>query len=223
MARPKKYKDVSIGDVYGMLTVVNTGNESRYCKTRTWLCKCECGNEVEIREMAIKTGRTKSCGCLRSTVTIQRETIHGGTHTRLHRIWCGIKSRCNNANRKCYEYYGGKGIRLCDEWLNFENFREWSFNNGYADNLTIDRIDANGNYEPSNCRWVDVLTQMNNTTRNVKLTYNNETHSLAEWARILNVKYSALKGRYNLGWNVEDMFERPYKTGSKSLAMQQGV
>lgn len=222
MARPKKYEDVTIGKVYGKLTIIGTGNNSRYCKDRTWLCKCECGNEVEIQEMKLKTGWTKSCGCFRSMTTTLRKTRHGFSHTRLHDIWCGIKSRCTNANTKSYKHYGGRGIKICDEWLKFENFRDWSYKHGYADNLSIDRIDVNGDYSPLNCRWVDIVTQMNNTTRTVLLTYNGETHSLAEWARILNVNYHALKRRRDAGWDINDIFERPYKTGSKSLAMQHG-
>jgi hypothetical protein len=115
-----------------------------------------------------------------------------------------MKNRCNNPNVEHYETYGGRGISVCKDWENsFLNFYIWSMNNGYNKNLTIDRIDVNGNYEPNNCRWVTNKEQARNTRRNRVLTYNNETHCISEWAEIKNIKPSTLLRRLDLGWSIE--------------------
>lgn len=219
----RKYPEVQVGDVVGKLTVLRQANNARLCGNRKWECICECGKITIVDDSKLKVGHTKSCGCLRSEVTTRIKTKHGGRHTRLYAIWCDMKTRCNNSRRMRYKDYGGKGISICDEWRDFGNFRKWALSNGYRDDLTIDRIDCAKGYYPNNCRWANALTQANNTSRNIYLTYHNETHTLSEWARMLNVNYGALKKRYDMGWNIEDMFEKPYKTGSKTLQMQQSI
>lgn len=132
---------------------------------------------------------------------------HKMSYTRLYKTWMGMRCRCSYTNDKAYNAYGGKGIKVCDEWQKFESFRQWALANGYADNLTIDRIDNNGNYEPNNCRWVDRKTQANNRTSNRIITYNNESHTLSEWAEILGIKYETLSARLNkYKWSVEQAF-----------------
>ena len=113
--------------------------------------------------------------------------------------------RCENPNRKDYRYYGGKGIKVCENWKTYINFSKWAHQSGYADNLTIDRMDANGDYEPNNCRWVDWFAQMNNTTRNHFITANGETHTIAEWSRITGIGLSTIFYRIKAGWNPEDI------------------
>ena len=116
---------------------------------------------------------------------------HGMWGTSIYARWKHIKARCYNSNGKQYKDYGGRGIRVCDEWLeNFEPFYEWAINNGYREDLTIDRIDVNGDYEPSNCRWVTAKAQQNNKRSNHFITYNNETHTLTEWAEKYNINFT---------------------------------
>ena len=137
-----------------------------------WLCRCDCGKETVVRTTVLTSGHTKSCGCYAKHLRENGvpHTTHGNKHSRLYRIWCGMKSRCCNPNVPFYKYYGGKGIAVCEEWQNdfqsfFFFFFGWSMANGYEDHLTIDRIDNDGNYEPSNCRWVSMAVQNRNKGR----------------------------------------------------------
>lgn len=130
---------------------------------------------------------------------------HGKRHTRLYRIWANIKTRCFNTNDLHYKRWGALGITMCDEWENnFQAFYDWAMSNGYADDLTIDRIDNYGNYEPSNCRWVTVKEQNQNKKNVVLLTYNGLTLSCREWAKKLGIGKNTVRERYNKGWTVEE-------------------
>jgi hypothetical protein len=111
-----------------------------------------------------------------------------------------MRKRCNNKASADYRYYGGRGIRVCNEWLyDYAAFREWALSNGYADSLTIDRINVDGNYEPKNCRWVDFKTQSNNRSSNVVFEAGGEKHNIAEWSNILQIKYCTLYARLKKG------------------------
>lgn len=135
-------------------------------KVRFGLYKCNCNNEFRARTADVKLGKIKSCGCLNRKLLIKRNTTHGLNNHRLNGIWQDIKKRCLNKNRKQYVDYGGRGITICDEWLNdFISFYNWALDNGYQDNLTIDRINNDGNYEPLNCRWTTRTVQARNTRR----------------------------------------------------------
>lgn len=132
---------------------------------------------------------------------------HNMTHTRLYRTWCNMKGRCYRKTMKRYNMYGGRGIKVCDEWKkSFICFADWALTNGYQDNLTIDRIDVNGNYEPNNCRWVSNLEQQSNRTNNRFIKYKGETKTLSEWARLFNLKNKTLEKRINKGWSLEKAF-----------------
>ena len=136
---------------------------------------------------------------------------HGLSNTRIYSIWCDMKRRCYNPKNKRYYCYGGKGINVCDEWkANFMSFYEWSMANGYADNLTIDRINVDGNYEPDNCRWATMKVQQRNTTRSHFVTANGETKTIAEWAEITGISQDVIKDRLlKLHWSEEEAVTIP--------------
>lgn len=171
-----------------------------------WLCLCDCGNETIAKATQLVKGSKKSCGCRKSISTIKRNFVHGHTHTRLYRIWSLMKDRCNNINTHAYVNYGGRGITVCDEWLSFEPFYEWAMNNGYTQDLSIDRINNNGNYEPSNCRWATVLEQATNKRTNRIISFNGVSRTMSEWARSLGLDYKKLHYRLKNGWTIAQAF-----------------
>lgn len=175
-----------------------------------WHCKCSCGKELDIMGKDLKNNHIQSCGCLRREVTSKRMTKHGSTNTRLYHIWSTMKRRCETVKSgKAYKDYVLRNIKICEEWHDFSAFQNWAFENGYTDELTIDRIDNNGNYCPENCRWVDLITQENNKRNNTWLTYNNKTQTIAQWARELGMKYNTLNERLRKGWSVDMALSTP--------------
>ena len=132
------------------------------------------------------------------------------TNTRLYRIWSGMKRRCYNKRSSYYERYGGRGITVCDEWLHdFQAFYDWSMSNGYADDLTIDRIDNDGPYAPWNCRWTTKEEQQNNTSRNLIYKHSGESHTLKQWSEILGINYQTLHSRIvDMGWDLDRAFQK---------------
>lgn len=152
-----------IGKRFGKLVVKDMVYVER-AKRRYALVKCDCGNEKTVAPSSLRNGKTKSCGCNWSKSVSEANSTHGLSHTRLHKIWRGIKLRCLTKTNNRYEYYGGRGITIADEWKDdFMNFYNWAMDNGYQEDLTIDRIDNNGDYEPDNCRWVTQKVQVRNT------------------------------------------------------------
>lgn len=141
-----------------------------------------------------------------------RRCKHNHSHDRIYYCWQAMKDRCCNSNNKNYKNYGARGIKVCDEWKSdFMNFYDWAMKNNYKDNLTIDRIDVNGNYEPDNCRWTDMITQENNKTNNRIITYNNEKHTLMEWSKKLKCNYRSLRTRLERNWSIERAFNTPFE------------
>lgn len=135
---------------------------------------------------------------------------HRKSGTKIYYVWIEMRQRCNNPHNKRFKHYGKRGISVCREWdESFESFYEWALANGYKEGLSIDRIDVNGKYEPSNCRWVTQLRQVNNTRRNKNYQYKGKEQSLADWARELNLNYYTLRSRARIGWNIERMLETP--------------
>lgn len=137
--------------------------------------------------------------------------VHGETKTRLHKIWGSMHERCERVKHPHYKDYGGRGIKVCDEWKEYLPFAEWARNNGYTDKLTIDRIDVNGNYEPSNCRWITMKEQHNNKRSNRIIEYRGQKYTLTQLAEKSGIKKTTLKERLNLGWSVEDAVSRPVR------------
>lgn len=183
-------------------------NTNKKRSGRTWLFKCDCGTEKVQFVYDVKFGRTKSCGCLQRDIakTMHNNQTHGESQTRLYGIWKGIHSRCNGAHHSSKHYFG-RGISVCNQWNNYMNFRNWALENGYRDDLTIDRIDVNGNYEPSNCRWVTLKEQANNRTNNHLLTVNGETHTISEWAEIKNIPRTTIQSRLRRHVPIEKIFK----------------
>lgn len=212
----------------GFLTVLYEAEpefDSRGRPRRMWKCKCECGNLVTVRDDSLN-GRTKSCGCLQRKKASEflagnkYRIKDGESKERLHNIWSLMKYRCFNTNSPAYCNYGGRGIKVCDEWLSEEGylkFKQWALLNGYNDNLSIDRIDNNGNYCPENCRWVNKETQNNNTRRNHLVEWNNELHTVAEWSKITGIDKRVIYSRLYRQWEAERIFSQPVRKSSKHI------
>ena len=181
-----------------------------------WLCCCDCGSSVVVVSGNLRSGNTISCGCVSKELSIKRNTTHGRCGTRLYTEWLCMKHRCYNQKNKSFVYYGGRGITVCDEWKNdFQAFYDWAMQNGYTDNLTIDRKDVNGNYEPSNCRWITTQEQMNNKRNNHLLTYNGKIQTMKQWSNETGISYYVIRSRINTyGWSVERALTTPARKKS---------
>lgn len=171
-----------------------------------WLCKCDCGNYHASTTYLLTSGSVKSCGCFKFA---SRNSTHGLTKTRLHQIWSHMRKRCNCKTDKNYSNYGGRGIKICDEWNDFLNFYNWSMENGYEEHLTIDRIDVNGNYEPSNCRWISFEEQQRNKTNNLFIFNKDKKILLVDFCRQHNLDYEHTRVLYHklVKSNIEPSFE----------------
>lgn len=183
-----------IGERFGKLTVVSRENNNSHGGAM-WLCQCDCGNACVVDSGNLRKGRQKSCGCLRHREAWNR-THNESNCTRLYRIWTGMKTRCYNKNSRAYPSYGGRGILMCDEWRNnYEAFRNWALSNGYAEDLSIDRLDNSGGYSPENCQWATRITQSNNRRSNRLVAVDGVKMTAAQAARELGVDYSAYMKR----------------------------
>lgn len=210
-----KFKDLT-GTTFGRLTVI----EYAYSKNgkRYWLCSCSCGGTTVLstNHLTRRTEPVRSCGCLGVEARRKATTKHGQRWTRLYGIWLNMRSRCLTETNLAYKNYGGRGIKICSEWEEFEVFESWAKMNGYTDKLTIDRIDVNGNYCPANCRWVSRKVQNNNKTNSAYLTYGDVIKTRQEWAELYNLNVDHLRvllGAFNddLKFIIEEMLNKGYK------------
>lgn len=207
------------GKKFGRLTVIErVGTHIASCgaKAPTWLCKCECGRDCIVMANSLRSGKTKSCGCIR------RERSNGLKHglkgTRIYDIWQNMKQRCNNPNNPVYRIYGAEGKTVCEEWIDkkngFINFYNWSMSHGYEEDLTIDRIDNTLGYSPSNCRWTTMKEQNNNTRRNKLIEYNCKKQNMKQWSEELGINYGTLQSRISNGWSIEETLTIPPNPGN---------
>ena len=203
-----RFEDIT-GKRYGRLTVIERADSilEPNGKHRTvWRCICECGKEKIVAANKLKSGNTKSCGCYARDVN----TTHGMSKTRLYKIWRKMKDRCYNPKHTHYEFYGGKGICICEEWKDdFEAFKDWAVMSGYSDYLTIERIDNDIGYNKENCKWATVKEQNNNKGDNVFYTYNGFKLTMAEWAERYGINYGTFCKRLYAGWSFKDAIETP--------------
>jgi hypothetical protein len=197
---PRKVENV-IGKRFGRLVVLEKLNTKSHGST-IHKCICDCGNIKNVPLSYLKSEHTRSCGCL----SLEAHTSHGLSRTRLYGIHQSMLKRCFSSNSFAYKDYGGRGITVCDEWKNdFQTFYNWAVNNGYSDELTIDRIDVNGNYEPSNCRWITKGEQSKNTRKNVYFTYNGETKIISDWVRELGIPLTTFRRRIKQNRPIEEI------------------
>ena len=189
-----------------MLTVVRrVENDGKYTQ---WLCQCDCGNEKIIRTYNLVQNGGTSCGCQ----VRPSHFIHGFSHReKLYGVWKCMHQRCTDRNISRADSYVNKGIRVCEEWRDYVTFREWALSSGYQEGLSIDRIDNDGNYCPENCRWATRKEQMNNTSKNRKVTHNGETKTLSEWAETSEIPYSVFRSRIRYGWPIEKALTTPVR------------
>jgi hypothetical protein len=203
------------GRKFGKLTVVSLKKVIAGAG-RIWTCQCECGNINLVRTGYLLSGHTKSCGCLARESASNRAKhngVKGGKRSRLYNIWINIKQRCENPNIPNFTLYGGRKIIMCEEWHDFGSFQKWSFSNGYTDRLTIDRIDGNGNYEPTNCRWVNQKVQQNNRRNNRIINFEGKAYTLARLAEKSNLLPDTLRRRIDkYGWSLDDAVKTPART-----------
>lgn len=201
-----KFNDLT-GKHFGNWTVISRAENKGH--HTMWNCECSCGARKKVYATHLTSGLSPSCGCLTRNVIGTLNYSHGKSKTRLYNIWCGIKGRCCNPNVSNFYLYGGRGITVCDEWnKSYESFEKWALENGYSDDLTIDRKDSNGNYCPENCRWSTPKEQSNNTRKTIFVEYDGKTFSVKGLSEYLNLNYNKLiKGIRAKKLPVEDAIE----------------
>lgn len=206
----KPRRTVSVDDRFGRWTVIGVPFHNSAHQLQA-VCQCDCGSVSVIRCDHLKSGLTNSCGCLQRQIARSSSTTHGMTGTPLHAIWVSMLQRCRDKNAENYERYGGRGILVCEEWQELKPFADWAMANGYQEGLSIERLDANGNYEPGNCKWIPLILQSRNTRRSRYLTAFGETKVVAAWLEDSRcvVSRACLRTRIDLGWEAERAITLP--------------
>lgn len=186
------------GKIFGSLTIVSEESTNKHYKRRV-NCKCECGNMKVVLLSSLKNGHTKSCGCRRKKSFRKIITKHNMSTSRIYVLWRGMIARCEYPKHISFQHYGGRGIEVCNEWKDFENFLKWSLENNYSDNLSIDRKDSDGNYEPTNCRWIIKSLQGENKRDSINLSIEGNKVSLKDYALANNISYMCAYKRFKKG------------------------
>ena len=194
------FKDLK-GQKFGRWTVIEKYGVYKDGKYK-WLCRCDCGTEAPVFSSNLLRGISTSCGCYGRNILGQKTWQHGMSKTRIFKIWAGIRKRCNNPKMKSYEDYGGRGIKVCERWNSFQLFYN-DMKNGYSDELSLERIDPNGDYEPSNCRWASMKEQARNKRNTKLIELNGKSLTLAEWEDISGVGRSTIAWRIKNGWDIK--------------------
>lgn len=211
----KKRIEVEKGEKYGRYTIikeVEKRNGKRYI-----LCECTCGTLKEVNLYSLRNGSTKSCGCLLRETKKHLKT-HGQWNKPIYGVWRGMIQRCTNPNNFQFKNYGGRGIKVCDNWMTAKNFIDWAFDNGYEHGLSIDRIDVNGNYEPDNCRWITMRMQHSNKRSNIIIEYKGVKKTLRQWSNITGTNHETLRRRLKEGWGTERALFGKNQQGKKYRA-----
>lgn len=220
----KKVRDLT-GQRFGKLVAVKCVGRDRH-KNALWLCDCDCGRTKVIPSRSLVQGRSKSCGCLETGefINATERHMHGGSGERLYRVWGGMRNRCYDRHRREYPNYGGRGIKVCDEWLHdYAAFRDWAYSNGYDPSLpgkecSIDRIDVDGDYCPSNCRWVTMKDQSFNKTTTRKVEYKGRLLTLVEASSLYGISPGTISQRIKRGWQIDKAIETPARRLSSGNA-----
>lgn len=200
-----KKVEIKVGQRFGRLTVLQEDSKRDKSGAVYYVCKCDCGTIKSICGIAMRRGVTRSCGCYNMDVIRKEKRV---IREPLYHIYAGIRSRCYSKKDPSYHNYGGRGIKMCDEWRSdFYSFQNWAFDNGYKKGLWIDRIDNDGNYEPGNCRWTTAKVQQRNKRTNINATIHGETKCLTEWAEEYDIKPCTILRRWELGWRGEELLK----------------
>lgn len=202
-----KFIDITGQRFNNLVVIKRVDNAARGCTV--WECLCDCGNITKVRGNNLKSGAVKSCGCKRKE---SKPTLrHNMSKTRLYREWAAMKRRCLTPSCKAYKNYGGRGIKICKKWeSSFESFMAWALSNGYSDELTIERIDVNGDYCPENCKWIPANEQQKNRTSCLFIHYNGKNQNLFDWCKEMNLSYKLIHNRiHKLGWTFERAISEP--------------
>lgn len=208
------FRDDLAGKRFGRLTVIRFLElDERENKTRAWLCKCDCGSLVQVNANKLKTGHTRSCGCLVNEHIGNLNKKYEFSNKRLYSVYAAMIDRCYEPKTKRYKHYGGRGIKVCDEWLeSYDVFAQWAYENGYAPlakqgECTLDRVDVNGNYEPNNCRWITNAEQQLNRRNNHLITYNGKTQTVKEWGIELGIPDRKLRWHLTQGKSLQEIID----------------
>lgn len=215
---------LNIGEQIGHVVVVAEDNPHitpNGTKHRRYICQCECGNFKSFIEWNLKkSGDHANCGCVNRREVAERSRTHGKSYTKLYGIWGSMIKRCRNPKDYHYKQYGGRGITVCDEWFDYTTFESWALSNGYAEGLSIDRIEVNGNYCPQNCRWTTDYTQMNNRRNTYYLEYNGVRLSLSEWSAQTGLRRETIRQRILAGWSIEKALTTPLNANKSTIAQE---
>ena len=193
------------GQVYGRLTVLSFAG--RTASGSTWRCLCDCGNAKIVTSSNLRSGATKSCGCLAKECSAERSVTHGMTGSVEHRTWTSMLSRCRNPKDHNFRNYGARGIRVCDRWTKFENF--FADMGKRPNNCSLDRIDNEKGYGPDNCRWAVFVEQASNKRTNHFLTLEGETKTISQWARATGISKVTIRARLRIGWDTRRTLTTP--------------